>query len=116
MNLSIGKAAGYNNQILISSTNIEIGSNKYINKAEVYHKKLSVTPQECKWVKDAAHTSPGMHSILCPDKLIKKAILPIDSQEMLTEKHNNEKLAITLLIVGAELIDYHFWKAFTSLA
>ena len=54
--------------------------------------------------------------ILCPDKLIKKAILPIDSQEMLTEKHNNEKLAITLLIVGVELIDYHFWKAFTSLA
>ena len=28
---------------------------------------------------------------------------------MLTEKHNDEKLAITLLIVGGGLIAYHFW-------
>ena len=29
--------------------------------------------------------------------------------KMLTEKHNDEKLAITLLIVGTGLIAYHFW-------
>ena len=27
----------------------------------------------------------------------------------LTEKHNDEKLAITLLIVGTGLIAYHVW-------
>ena len=29
--------------------------------------------------------------------------------KMLPEKHNDEKLAITFLIVGAGLIAYHFW-------
>ena len=29
--------------------------------------------------------------------------------KMLTEKHNDEKLAITLLIVGGGLIANHFW-------
>ena len=30
-------------------------------------------------------------------------------KEMLTERHNDEKLAITLLIAGAGLIAYHVW-------
>ena len=29
--------------------------------------------------------------------------------KILTKKHNDEKLAITLLIVGTDLIAYHFW-------
>ena len=29
--------------------------------------------------------------------------------KMLTKKHNDKKLAITLLIVGTGLIAYHFW-------
>ena len=29
--------------------------------------------------------------------------------KILTEKHNYEKLAITILIVGTGLIAYHFW-------
>ena len=29
--------------------------------------------------------------------------------KMLTERHNNEKLAITLVIAGTGLIAYHFW-------
>ena len=32
-----------------------------------------------------------------------------DNSRMLTRKHNNEKLAITLLIAGDGLIGYHFW-------
>ena len=32
-----------------------------------------------------------------------------DNSRMLTEKHNDEKLAITFLIVEASLIAYHFW-------
>ena len=31
-----------------------------------------------------------------------------DNQKMLVEKHNNEKLVITLSIVGTGLIAYHF--------
>ena len=34
---------------------------------------------------------------------------PRHNLKMLTEKHNDEKLAITLLIVGTGLIAYHFW-------
>ena len=33
----------------------------------------------------------------------------LDSPKMLAEKHNDEKLAITVLILGAGLIAYHFW-------
>ena len=32
----------------------------------------------------------------------------IGNPKMLAEKHNDEKLAITILIVGAGLIAYHF--------
>ena len=32
-----------------------------------------------------------------------------DNLRMLAKKHDDEKLAITLLIVGTGLIPYHFW-------
>ena len=88
LNLSIGKTKGYNNKILVSNTDMKIGSNKDINKD---HKKLPVTP---------------------PDDDMLKIVIPAaqyDNLKMLTEKHNDEKLAITLLIVGGGLIAYHFW-------
>ena len=40
-----------------------------------------------------------------------KIVIPVvrhDKLKVLTEKHNDEKLVITLLIVGAWLIAYHF--------
>ena len=43
LNLSIGKTKGYNNKILVSNTDMKIGSNKDINKD---HKKLPVTPPD----------------------------------------------------------------------
>ena len=44
------------------------------------------------------------------DKLVKDHLAAqYDNPKMLTEKHNGEKLYITLLIVGAGLISYHFW-------
>ena len=86
LNLSIGKTKGYNNKILVSNTDMKIGSNKDINKD---HKKL--TP---------------------PDDDVPKIVIPTvrrDNTKMLTKKHNDEKLVITLLIVGSGLIAYHFW-------
>ena len=43
LNLNIGKTKGYNNKILVSNTDMKIGSNKDINKD---HKKLPVTPPD----------------------------------------------------------------------
>ena len=64
---------------------MKIGSNRDINKD---CKKLRVTP---------------------PD--VPKIVIPKAQQNLkiLTKKHNDEKLAITFLIVGTGLIAYHFW-------
>ena len=82
MNLNIGKKKGYNNKILVSNTDMKIGSNRDINKD---HKKLP------------------------PDE--PKTVIPTvrHGLKMLTEKHNDEKLTITFLIVEFGLIAYHFW-------
>ena len=86
LNLNIGKTKGYNNKILVSNTDMETGSNRDINKDR---KKLPVT---------------------LPD-VPKKALIPTVRHDvkMLTEKHNDKKLAIKFLIVGAGLIAHHFW-------
>ena len=65
---------------------MKIGSNKDINKD---HKKLPL-----------------------PDDDIPKIVIPAvrhNNTKMLIEEHNDEKLVIILLIVGAGLIDHHFW-------
>ena len=88
LNLRIGKTKGYNNKVLVSKTDMKIGSNKDINRD---HKKLT------------------------PPDVLKKIVIPAVQHDpphnlkMLTEKHNHEKLAITLLIVRTGLIAYHFW-------
>ena len=43
LSLSIRKTKGYNNKILVSNTDMKIGSNRDINKD---HKKLPVTPSD----------------------------------------------------------------------
>ena len=82
LNLSIGKTKGYNNKILVSNTDMKICSNRDTNKD---HKKLLVSQPKIV-------ISTARHDL-----------------KMLTEKHNEEKLAITFLIVGAGLIAYQFW-------
>ena len=94
LNLNIGKTKGYNNKILMSDTGMKIGSNRVINKD---HKKLPVAPPVVpKTVASAVRHDPvGVKSS--------------HNLKTLTEKHNYEKLTITLLIVGAGLIAHHFW-------
>ena len=59
------------------------------------------------------------HKKLTPPNVLKKIVIPVAQHDpadatilrnlkMLAERHNDEKLAITILIVGAELIAYHF--------
>ena len=88
LNLSIGKTKGHNKKVLVRNTDMKIGSNKDINKD---HKRLLVTP---------------------PDDDMSKIVIPAtryNNLKMLTEKHNEEKLVIALLVVGAGLIAYNFW-------
>ena len=87
LNLSIGKTKGYNNEIFVSNTDTKIGSNRDIKR---HHKNLT-PPDVPNTVSPAVQHDP-------PHNL-----------KMLTEKHNYEKLAITLFIVETGLIAYHFW-------
>ena len=80
LNLSIGKTKGYNNKILVSNTDMKIGSNRDINRD---HKKLTLPEVPKKIVIPAAQHSP-------PHNL-----------KTLTKRHNDEKLAITLFTAGA---------------
>ena len=103
LKLSIGKTVGYNSKILVGNTDIEIGSNNDINRG---HKKLRMTPPEPSMTEDTALTM---------DKSIKERPAAqheqTGNQKMLAEKHNDDKLAITIFIVGAGLIAYRFWYA-----
>ena len=94
LNLNIGKTKGYNNKILMSDTGMKIGSNRVINRD---YKKLPVAPPVVpKTVASAVRHDPV-------------GVKRSHNLKTLTEKHNYEKLTITLLIVGAGLIAYHFW-------
>ena len=80
LNLNIGRARGYNNKILVSNADMKIGSKGEKNKD---HKKL-------------------------PPNVPKVVISSVRHDlNMLTEKHNDEKLVITFLIVWGGLIAYH---------
>ena len=88
LNLNIGQPKGYNNKILVSNTDMKIGSNRDINRD---HKKLT-PPDEPKKIVIPAFQHDPPHNL-----------------RTLFKNHNDEKLAITILIVGAGLIVYHFW-------
>ena len=68
-----------------------IGPNKDINKAVVYHKKWSANPSKSGRAEGSARAAPKRHLVNGTNK-----------------PHNDEKLAIRLLIMGAWLISYHF--------
>ena len=87
LNLKIGKTKGCNNKILVSNTDMKIGSKRDINKDR---KKLPDVPKVV--------ASADQHEATISHNL-----------KMLTEKHNDEKLAITFLIIARGLIAYQFW-------
>ena len=96
LNLNIRKTRGCNNEILMSNTYMKTGSNGDVNKDR---KKMLATPQDD-----------------TPKKIVIHAVqhdpvgaITSHNLKMLTKKYSNEKLAITLFIVGTGLIAYHFW-------
>ena len=72
LNLNIGKTKAYNNKILVSNTDMKIGSKREINKD---HKKIP--PPEPKIVILAARH---------------------DNPNVFTENHNDEKLVVTFVV------------------
>ena len=92
LSLSIGKTIRYNNKTLVSNTDIKIGSNRDINK----DRKELTLPEVPNTAIVATWHDPVETTI-------------VHNLKMLTEKDNDEKLAITLLIAGTRLIAYHFW-------
>ena len=56
------------------------------------------------------HAIPEIHSMQSSNKVTNDAvtILPLGNQNLPAEKHDDEKLAITLLIVKTRLTTYHF--------
>ena len=84
LNLAIGKKEGYSNKILVSNTAMKIGSNRDINRD---HKKCPVVKSNV-----ARHNPAGGRR---PHNL---------NLRMLTGKHNDEKLAITAIIMGLDLL------------
>ena len=86
LDLAIGKKKGYNNKVLVSITGMKIGSNKDINRNRD-HKKFPVAKPNAAQHDPVEGRSPYNLNL-----------------RMLTERHNDEKLAITLLIVRVGLI------------
>ena len=79
-------------KILVSNRDMKNGSNRDIDR---YHEKFTL-PNVPNTVIPAGRHDPVGTKI--PHNL-----------KMLTEKHNDEKLGITILIMGAGLIAYNFW-------
>ena len=113
LKLNIEKTVGYNNKILVSNTDMKIGSNKDINKD---HKKLpSLGPGKAEGavIKTVKSTDKQIKGCLEAQHYLvghmAHQVLQTINQRMLAKRHNDEKLVITILIVGAGLVVYHFW-------
>ena len=94
LKLSIGKTKGYNKEILVSNTGMKIVSNRNINKD---CKKLFVVKPNV----PKAVISVARHDSVEATRL--------HNLKMLTEMHNDEKLAVRFMVMVAGLVFYHFW-------
>ena len=86
-----------------------MGPNKDINKD---HKKLPVIQPELGNAEVAVSKMVKNTDKLIKDRLAaqhKQTILLPNNQKNACRKHNDERLAITILIVEVGMIAYHFW-------
>ena len=75
LNLNIGKPAGHNKKVLISNIDMNICSNRDMNKVAVFHQKSCSLAAPSK-----THTFPKIHSMKSLDKTIMKTIQPTDKK------------------------------------
>ena len=99
LNVNIGKKKGFNNKILISKAGMKIGPNKEVNK---------LTPPETSKEGNVVHYVPMKRT----NKPVKEdhTVTQHDNSRMFSQEYSDEKLAITLLILGADLLFYHFLR------
>ena len=90
MNLNINKTQGFNNKILISESSYKLGFNNKVN---------AMTKQ-----KTAIKTTPK------PKTATLKKLRPHDREAKISvQNHNDEKIALSLLMTGTALVIYSFW-------
>ena len=71
--MNIVKTSGYNNKILFSNiNNMEVSSNRNLNKAEVSYQKS--TQSQSPAIPPEAHTTPEMHSMKSSDNSIEDVV------------------------------------------
>ena len=86
MNLNIKKTQGFNNKILISESSYKRGLNNRVNAKQ----KTVITPKQ----KTAT---------------LKKLRSHDHEAKISVQNHNDEKIALSLLMTGTALVIYYFW-------
>ena len=85
MNLNINKTQGFNNKILISESSYKLGLNNRVNA--IAKQKTMIKPKQ----KTAALEKLRPH------------------EKISVQNHNDEKIALSLLMTGTALVIYYFW-------
>ena len=85
MNLNISKTQGFNNDILIAESSYKLGLNNRVNA--MAKQKTVIKPKE--------------------KTVTLKKLQP--HQKISVQNHNDEKLALLLLMTGTALFIYYFW-------
>ena len=87
MNLNINKTQGFNNKILISESSYKLGLNNRVNAISKQKTAIKTTPKQ----KTATL----------------KKLRP--NEKISFQNHNDEKIALSLLMTGTALHIYYFW-------
>ena len=91
MNLNINKPQGFNNNILISESSYKLGLNNKVNV--IGKQKTAIKPKQ----KTAVKTTPKQKT---PKKLL-------EHEKISVQNHNDEKIALSLLMTGTVLLVYY---------
>ena len=90
MNLSINKTQGFNNKILISESSYKLGLTIKVNT--IAKQKTAIKPKQ----KTATHKQKTLKKLRSHEKIS-------------VQNHNDEKIALSLLMTGTALVIYYFW-------
>ena len=88
MNLNINKTQGFNNKILISESSYKLGFNNKVNA--MAKQKTAITSKQ---------KTATLKKLRAHDRDAKISV----------QNHNDEKIALSLLMTGTALVVYYFW-------
>ena len=88
MNLNINKTQGFNNKILISESTYKLGLNNRVNA--IAKQKTAIIPKQ---------KTATLKKLRTHDGEVKISV----------QNHNDEKIALSLLMTGTALVTYYFW-------